>query len=336
MEVEISKRSYQNPQKSRNGDYCEFEMLEQEQLVILALGDGVGSSPCDWNASKLSCEQFIESFKSNPSKEISERIAQSLKAVNQEFLHTGDVCEGMKTTFCGVVWDFANSEIYYVSIGDSRIFEFSNNGLIQISRDEVKSVILRKRDGKPMIIAGVAVTAEGVANVIGSPELTFEVKVKSDDGVEGMVLTTDGMHGASTKFEEDGVRAISAVNLENGLEQLCNNYKDLQKDDMTILAARRIKGGNHYGKLIASILNDEEVSGMSNLELSKALLQGMEAGIKDKDANKVNKLISIAETKRIDLGRAEIGGLISLMFKVDFQDGAIYQQLMSMMRKSKI
>ncbi|WP_211356955.1 hypothetical protein, partial [Phaeodactylibacter luteus] len=60
MKVEISKKSYKNPHKKRNGDFCEFEIIENGNLVILALGDGVGSSPCDWKASKVCCQTFIE------------------------------------------------------------------------------------------------------------------------------------------------------------------------------------------------------------------------------------------------------------------------------------
>ncbi len=75
---------------------------------------------------------------------------------------------------------------------------------------------------------------------------------------------------------------------------------------------------------------------MSNFEISKVLLQGIEEGIKEKNAFIVNKLLSIREIKRIDFGREKIGDLISLMFKVDFQDGEVYQKLLSIMRSSKI
>ena len=336
MKIEISKKSYKDPHKNRNGDFCEFEILENEKLVILTLGDGVGSSPCDWKASKLSCQLFIETFKKNSDEDISQRFLESLKTVNQEVILTTNMCQGMKTTFCGVVWDFINGKIYYTNIGDSRIYEFANNEFSQISTDEVKSVILRKRDGKPIIISGVAVTAEGVTNVIGSHEVNYEIKVKSDESIEGIVLSTDGMHGVSSKFEEDLLKVINAINLENGLEQICQEYKDIQKDDMTIIALRKIKEENNYPKIISSILNDEDISGMSNFEISKVLLQGIEEGIKEKDVPKVSKLLSFRETKRIDFGREKIGNLISLMFKVDFQNGDVYQKLLSIMRISKM
>ncbi|WP_170254832.1 SpoIIE family protein phosphatase [Phaeodactylibacter luteus] len=259
-----------------------------------------------------------------------------MQTANQQVILTTDGCQGMKTTFCGVVWDLLNGKIYYTNLGDSRIYEFADNEFRQISTDEVKSVILRKKDGKPLIISGVVVTAEGVTNVIGSREAHYEIKVKNDEAIKGVILSTDGMHGASSKFEEDLLTVINAIDLENGLEQICQEYKDIQKDDMTIIALRKINGKNNYSKMISSILNNEDFSGMSNFEISKVLLQGIEEGIKEKNAFIVNKLLSIREIKRIDFGREKIGDLISLMFKVDFQDGEVYQKLLSIMRSSKI
>jgi serine/threonine protein phosphatase PrpC len=336
MQIEISKKSFKNPHKSRNGDFCAFEILENEQLVILTLGDGVGSSPCDWKASKVSCQKFIETFKMHSNDEVSERFLKSLEAANQEVLLTNDACQGMKTTFCGVVWDFENGKIYYTNIGDSRIYEYKDNAFSQISIDEVKSVILRKKDGKPIIIAGIAVTAEGVTNVIGSREVSFDIKVKSDEAIDGIVLSTDGMHGASASFEDDMVSAINTIDLENGLEQICQKYRDIQKDDMTLLALRKAKEGNDYPGIISAILHNEVISDISNFELSKVLLQGIAEGIQEKDATKVSKLMSVGAAKKIDFGREKIQYLISLMFEVDFQNGAIYQKLLSMMRNSKI
>ncbi|TXB58094.1 SpoIIE family protein phosphatase [Phaeodactylibacter luteus] len=280
--------------------------------------------------------RYIETFKINSHEDISERFLKSLQTANQQVILTTDGCQGMKTTFCGVVWDLLNGKIYYTNLGDSRIYEFADNEFRQISTDEVKSVILRKKDGKPLIISGVVVTAEGVTNVIGSREAHYEIKVKNDEAIKGVILSTDGMHGASSKFEEDLLTVINAIDLENGLEQICQEYKDIQKDDMTIIALRKINGKNNYSKMISSILNNEDFSGMSNFEISKVLLQGIEEGIKEKNAFIVNKLLSIREIKRIDFGREKIGDLISLMFKVDFQDGEVYQKLLSIMRSSKI
>ncbi|MEM1220134.1 MAG: hypothetical protein AAGH79_14535, partial [Bacteroidota bacterium] len=243
--------------------------------------------------------------------------------------------QGMKTTFCGVVWDLSEQKIYYTNLGDSRIYEISNLKCRQISTDEVKSVILRKKDGKPMIISGVAVTAEGVTNVIGSPEATMEIKMKSDEDIRGIVLSTDGLHGLSTKFEEALIKATNALDLEYGLEEMCQAYRDLQKDDMTILAIRKVTTASDRSEKMASLLQNADLPSLSPFELSNVLLQGIEEGIRETDAARTSKLLEITKAKGIDFGRERLGRLISFMRASNFQNGPIYQKLLLMLKKSK-
>ena len=35
MSLEISKLSHQKPGKRKNGDFCEFKVMEKENLVVL-------------------------------------------------------------------------------------------------------------------------------------------------------------------------------------------------------------------------------------------------------------------------------------------------------------
>jgi len=47
--------------KSKCGDSFSFKVFH-DTYAVLALSDGVGSKPCDWLASKTTCEKFIELF----------------------------------------------------------------------------------------------------------------------------------------------------------------------------------------------------------------------------------------------------------------------------------
>lgn len=334
MQIELAQQSHKNPHKNLNGDFCAYQMLTEEKLVVLVLADGVGNSPCDWKASKISCEFFIRAFTASSEQDITNRFSQSLQETNQELLLESGSCAEMKSTFCGVIWDQASENIYYVNIGDSRIYRWQANELEQISTDEVKSVILTKMDGKPIVVAGVIAVADGVTNVLGSPELDFKVKTIDADNTSGIVLTTDGFHGASRYFAKDMLRTINAVNLENSLAQLHQKYKDRQKDDMTALVIRKMHNVSNQA-LIQAIITNKDISNVSKLELTKAVIQGLAAGIKNKNNSETMALISQCNDRSIDLGRATIGELISLIINVDFQDGEVYQQLLKLMRNSK-
>ncbi|MCB0641366.1 MAG: SpoIIE family protein phosphatase, partial [Phaeodactylibacter sp.] len=294
------------------------------------------SNPCDWKASEISCQGFMEAFEQNATLGPAERFSEALHAVNRQILLVTDACQGMKSTFCGIVWDFANRKVYYANIGDSRIYEWSDHQIHQISTDEVKSVILKKKDGKPMILSGIAVVAEGVTNVIGSEDLQFEVKTKSAEHIRGFVLSTDGFHGITPDFENDLLKSLNALDLEGSLEQLYLNYQDGQKDDMTILAVRTNDPPANYPDIISALLHNGDTPQYSFLEQSAALLLALKDGIKDRDTPKVNQLLAVVEAKKIDFGRDRYGELIALMHQADFQDGAIYRALLLKMRESKI
>jgi hypothetical protein len=54
MKFSISKFFEKKPGKLRCGDYVDYAVLESENLIVLALADGVGSTACDWKASIFS------------------------------------------------------------------------------------------------------------------------------------------------------------------------------------------------------------------------------------------------------------------------------------------
>lgn len=336
QEIEIAKKIFQRPHKIRSGDFCNYKFYKQEELLVLTLSDGVGGSPCDWKVSKIICNRFLEEFDNKCDEEIQMQIVKIIDKVNKEILNEAGTCQGMKSTFCLVVWDFQRNQICYTNIGDSRIYDYSKDKLNLISKDEVKSVILTNKEGKPIVISGVIAVAEGVTNVVGSYNLTFEVNCKSDEGIQGIILTTDGFHRITTKLDEDIVEVMNSLELETGLNELYKKYKDRQEDDMTIIIARKVEESNSVPRILSSILNGEEDSSLSNkYELTRAIIYGLKQGIKNKDFRKIWKLLQVSEERRLDFGREKITELISLMIKIDFQDREIYQELLNRLRASK-
>ena len=113
--------------KLKNGDNFNFAELNDEQLVALCVADGVSSCPKDWLASDTTCTIFIEKFK-NLAGTMEQRIKKSVLASHSAVLDSSDV-SGMAATLVAVIVDFNSNKIYYVSIGDSRIFIVDNEKL---------------------------------------------------------------------------------------------------------------------------------------------------------------------------------------------------------------
>lgn len=324
-----------SPDKERNGDFCDSAVLEDGNLIVMALGDGVGSSPCDWKASKMICQGFIQYFSKLQDPNLKERFREALLKANEGIVNQGGNCLGMKSTFCGLVWDLGSEKIFYTNLGDSRIYARFGSGLKQISTDHVKAIIRRHKDGKPIMISGTPVIAEGVTKVVGIVDPHILIKEENAQNLEAIFMTSDGFHSLGNQFEEDAVAAINSVELSSGLEGLYTKYRDAQKDDMTILAARKNTSGKEIEQILKDLLEQHALSSSDDLKIAQALLLGLERFIVEKETDYSLRLIESCKERNIDLGRTNIGNLLTKMREADFQSGEVYSGLRDLLMSSR-
>ena len=333
---DIASHSTRNPEKANNGDYCSWEILEEDQQLLAVLSDGVGSSPCDWKASKLACTQFINQFKKHTNiADLLLRIEAALVKTNKEILLEPEPCSGMKSTLSLLVWDLNVESCFFVNIGDSRIYEYKGHILSQISQDETKSVILKNKDGKPMIISGTAVVAEGITNAMGSHELSISVQSKPVKSSKGFLLSSDGFHNCKNSFVKDATKIFGALDMQKALDELQISYRDAQKDDMTLLAVRLYNQTSNSKNIIKAILDKTDTSQWDKLEITKAILEEMEVSIRERNEQNAKILLNYCDDHYIDLGRENLGNLASLIVQTDFQAGEIYRDILNKMRLSR-
>ncbi len=333
---DIASYSSRNPEKVSNGDYCSWEILEEEQLLLAVLGDGVGSSPCDWKASKMACTEFISQFKKHNSiTDLIKRIVIAMIKTNEEMLLEPEPCAGMKSTLSLLVWNLKTATCFFVNIGDSRIYEYNGRTLSQISQDETKSIILKKKDGKPVVISGTAVVAEGITNAMGSHDLSISVQVKPINSTKGFLLSSDGFHNSKNSFAKDATKIFGALDMQKAVEELHISYRDAQKDDMTLLVVRVPNQISDIKIIINAILNELDTGQWDKLEITKAILEQMAVAIREQHEQTAKKLLNYCEDHHIDLGRENLGKLASLMVQTDFQSGDIYRDILNKMRLSR-
>ena len=338
-QVEIASFSVKYPEKTRNGDFCTGEVLPDEKIAIIALSDGVGGSPCDWKASKLSVTQFLEHFKTNNlSSDIPQRIREAINEANRTLLWEEGSCKGMKSTFSLLVWEYEKRITHRVNIGDSRIFQWSEKSLTQLSEDETQAVILRKKDGKPIVLSGSVVVAEGVTNVLGHHGLSFEVVTKKAEEPEGFVLASDGFYNCMPGFLKDMEDILDGLDLQDSMTSIAQTYSDFQKDDMTGIVIRKRPDPGNSSQILARLLSEDpgETATLSQLEISEVLISAIPELLQQKENDKVQKLLKYCETHRIDLGRKNWSKFISLLTEYDNPDRVIYRDLLFKMRRSKL
>lgn len=74
----------------------------------------------------------------------------------------------------------AQDLILYCNIGDSRIYKLGGDGLVQISKDSRKAVVMHERNGKLITQNGVIVIREGLTNAMEFNS-TALIKIEQSD-----------------------------------------------------------------------------------------------------------------------------------------------------------
>ena len=124
------------PSKAKCGDSFKLEYVEEEELLICMVCDGVGSRPADYLASGIACEEFIPAFKKIQDSVIENRIIKAIKEINSKLLEIEGVNKGLMSTMTMIILDIVHEFYYSVNIGDSRLYGLKINELIQLTQDE--------------------------------------------------------------------------------------------------------------------------------------------------------------------------------------------------------
>ncbi len=143
LEVEIGQFSSSGI-KSENQDAVAFlnpQSVSNTKGVVIAVADGISSSPVSKVAAESAVTSFIHDYYSTPEswtvKTSAIRVFKSinswLKAQSEKIHKHLDKNRGYVCTFSAVI--FKDQSAHCVHVGDSRIYRLNNNGLEQLTKD---------------------------------------------------------------------------------------------------------------------------------------------------------------------------------------------------------
>ncbi len=328
-----------DPKKHRCGDHCTVRNIQDEHLLVVCAADGIGSFAKDWLASQISCQSFISNFCDMTIQPIEKRIIHAIEKANEELL---DACAGTSAsmaTLVVVVWDYAGHRVYYVSIGDSRIYAINQAGnLDQLTIDDSKAVIARHRDGKPALSGGVLAIRTGVTNAVGSGPLTIDVQEISAKEIFTLVLATDGFYTCAAFSASTLMEIAESFNLQKALDRKSVFFKDSQEDDCTAVLVRNTHIPETVQKDIqTAVLNGkpwEEHGTVSRYNSCLVIHDMLLKAITDKNRKNFETIITLIEANSYDFGRDALHKLISQAVKIGFTDSIIINRLVGLMRVS--
>ena len=243
---DILKGTIQNKKDSQyhNGDHVLFSVLEELDTVVLDLSDGVGSTNCHWEASRLACEKsinkFEELFKQDNRNNITEIMMDSIQFANTEIMDsaTGQ-CHGMLATLVFVVWQYSSNSIYYYSLGDSRLYWLEHtNQLHQLTKDQAKREMVYK-NGKPYMQNGTVVYRNFITNALGKQGASIKIEQNDFRNGDSLVLVTDGYYECHDNFYERIVEMMNTLDFEMSFNKLLTETGAKNNDDASIISIRR-------------------------------------------------------------------------------------------------
>jgi protein phosphatase len=198
----------------------------ENHKFFVAVADGIGGHSAGEVASEIvlrNIAEKIDNLKINLTKEeLSNRMSEWTKEIHLCILNEGnkDVKrKGMGTTLIGLL--FYNGNLYYVNVGDSRVYRFRGGMLMQISKDHS----LRELTNNPNIPSNIIVNSFG-----GGEKVFSDFEIASKKIIEGDIylLCSDGL---SDMVSEEKIEKILSEEDSEPIEKLLNKAKENGGDD---------------------------------------------------------------------------------------------------------
>lgn len=191
----------------RSNNQDNFGIVETGKYMLGVVCDGMGGAAGGSTASSMACKAFSEYVSEKINEKTPERrfermlkdaVEKANSAVYNEAKRNKEL-EGMGTTLCAILTD--GKKIWAVSIGDSRIYMFSEKDIYQISHDHsyvqilVDSGAITKEESRSHPNKNIITRAIGTAESIECDTFVMDF-----DG-KGYLLCSDGLTNYLTDAE---------------------------------------------------------------------------------------------------------------------------------------
>lgn len=177
----------------------EFDFESTDVPFIVAVADGMGGHQGGECASQIIVQEMKKVISELPrnldSMGLKGVLGDKIKAIHSFLLAQNKVSlekSGMGSTFVGLL--FYNAGIFFINIGDSRLYRFRDRILVQLSKDHSLAAVL----DEPTMAKNVIINSFG-----GGERIFFDFEDISERTFEGdaFLLCSDGLN-SEVKDEE--------------------------------------------------------------------------------------------------------------------------------------
>ena len=207
-----------------------IDLNNENKKFFVAVADGMGGH----NAGKVASEMVLRNMNEKinglemnlTEKDLSLKISEWVKEIHLDILNEGNKDinkKGMGSTLIGAL--FYNNKIYYLNVGDSRLYRLRNGYLMQISKDHS----LREITGNKDIASNIIINSFGGGEKIFVDFASIGSKIFNDDI---LLLCSDGL---SDELNDEEIEETLG-NKENAVDELLKKAKNKGgKDNISII-----------------------------------------------------------------------------------------------------
>jgi len=225
-------------EKKHNGDHILYRVIQDENLVVALLADGVSNSPCDYLSSKTACETFMQDFLTASMSDLEERILHAMQEAHYAVLNHA-AHHGMLCAFAAVVWRIGENDFYFINIGDTRIYKVSGEISEQITEDEADTEFLRRGSTIATDGSGQPLIRRVITNAVGSKTCRITVRKGLWQKGQFLILASDGFYNIYDIIDEVRVKILENKTFSTALSKVWVNNMDGFEDDNSVIVLQR-------------------------------------------------------------------------------------------------
>jgi len=206
------------------------DLNNENKIFFVAVADGMGGHNAGEVASEMVLRKMNEKInsleKNLTENDLSLKISEWVKEIHLDILYEGNKGinkKGMGSTLIGTL--FYNNKIYYLNVGDSRLYRLRNGYLMQISKDHS----LREVTGNKDIPSNIITNSFGGGEKIFVEFASAGSKIFNDDA---LLLCSDGL---SDELNDEEIEETLG-NKKNAVDELFKKAKNKGgKDNISII-----------------------------------------------------------------------------------------------------
>ncbi len=208
-----------------------------QEHLILAVADGMGGEAAGDCAAEIAINKIgcMKRPSLQNAQQLIDRIKDADRAISNE-IKQNPALEGMGSTVtCALI---GNGLLQWAHVGDSRLFIKSDQGLVQITKDQNMAQFLIEEGGLSLHEAVGHPSQNQLDQCVGCGDCEPAAGLMKVNAGDMVLLTTDGLHGAVSLETMSNILA-SSTDIETQAKHLIKAALGSGgKDNITVVIAR--------------------------------------------------------------------------------------------------